>query len=261
MSKLEHKEFENYLQGDSELSQIYTGLKSLEPSADLDFDILKQSKSAVKSRYGFSKLLLTSNLDSPLAMAAVVFLCVSLVLVYSINEPNLQDENIPSEPLFETVAKPQLNTESSVSEFEQDIYIEEVVPAASRSVKRSDTNKLDSLSMKKEKLEMSRLGGVSQPESPVESPAYMELEDEILADGEAVEMKDELQKQTSRRLPENVSRLESKSSEALVKNIKLLINNNKIDIARSEYQNFLKVFPEQDLSKWLTDQEIALLDQ
>jgi len=52
---------------------------------------------------------------------------------------------------------------------------------------------------------------------------------------------------------------EQVSPEALSNQIKLLIQQDKIEKARSLYQRFIKLYPDQPQSEWFSDQEITLL--
>ncbi|MCZ6525501.1 MAG: hypothetical protein O6928_02935 [Gammaproteobacteria bacterium] len=86
MSQEKHEqELQDYLQGDSELSKTYQLASKELPPAHLDDVILAASRKAVKSKPYLAFSPFASNWHVPVALAAVLTLCVTLVI-------SLQDE-------------------------------------------------------------------------------------------------------------------------------------------------------------------------
>ena len=288
MNKIDHEEFENYLEGDSDLSRAYAKLSKEEPSSDLDSVILEQARRDINNESNIpgnvtkiKKSLFSSRLDSPLAMAAVIVLCVSLVLLVP------QDE-ILLEPTSEIIPEslPVMTDESDQAIHQQaDKIMSKTRPAAAIETSKPDVMgraREESFSEKKELLKEtpkeealineSRVKERSMPE-PASAPEYRsdmkqkarqdQMEDaaEIssgIAPMEAVEMETGVAK---RQLMKDSITSDKASPEVLSKQIKSLIQQDKIEEARSVYQQFVELFPDQPLYKWFTDQDISLLDR
>ena len=286
MNKIDHEEFENYLEGGSDLSRAYGKLSKEEPSSDLDNVILEQSRYDVKNIPDnvskIKKSLFTSRLDSPLAMAAVIVLCVSLVLLVPQDEILLEptDEMIPeSLPVITDEADQFIQQQSEQKK------INKISPAAAIETSKPDVmarNREESFSEKKELLKAapmeeaeinetqiseSRVKERRMPE-PASAPAYQSemkqkvqqdhLEDAAeISSGAVPDESVELEAGAVERRDSIVPKIPS--PEVLSKNIKLLIKKGKIERARSVYQQFIKLYSELPLAEWFTDQEISVL--
>ncbi len=283
MNKIDQEEFDNYLQGDSDLSRAYGKLSEEEPTSDLDNVILEQARNDIKNIPDnvtkIKKSLLTSRLDSPLAMAAVVVLCVSLVLLVPQDEILLEtsDEMIPE-------SLPVITDEADqfIQQQTEQKTINKISPAAAIETSKPDVmarSREESFSEKKELLKTEPIKEAEINESrvkermsePASAPAYQSdmkqkvqqdrLEDDSeissgMAPLEAVEMEAGVAK---RQLANDSITSDQASPEALSKQIKSLIQQDKIEEARSVYQGFIELFPKQQFSEWFTDQEMSLL--
>ena len=283
MNKIDHEEFDNYLQGDSDLCRAYAKLSEEEPSSDLDNVILEQARHDVKNIPDnvskIKKSLFTSRLDSPLAMAAVIVLCVSLVLLVPQDEILLEtsDEMIPeSLPVITDEADQFIQQEPEQK------TINKISPAAAIETSKPDVmarDREESFSEKKELLieapmeeaEINESRVKERMSEPASAPAYQsdmkqkvqqdQLEDDAeissgMALPEVVEMEAGVAK---RQLTKDSITSDQASPEDLSKHIKLLIQQDKIEEARLVYQRFMELFPEQPLTEWFTDQEMSEL--
>ena len=288
MNKIDHEEFDNYLQGDSDLSRAYAKLSKEESSSDLDNIILEQARHGVNGDNIVTKIkrsFFSSRLDSPLAMAAVIVLCVSLVLLVPQDEILLEptDEMIPeSLPVITDEADQFIQQQSEQK------TINKISPATAIETSKPDVmarSREESFSEKKELqkeapmeeaeinealINESRVKERRMPE-PASAPVYHsemkqkvqqdQLNDDAeissgMASPEVVEMEAEVAKRQS---PKDSGISDQASPERLSKKIKLLIQQDKIEEARSAYQQFIELFPEQLREEWFTDQEMSLL--
>ncbi len=288
MNKIDHEEFDNYLEGGSDLSHAYAKLNKEQPSSDLDNVILEQARSDVKNIPDnvtkIKKSLFSSRLDSPLAMAAVVVLCVSLVL--------LAPQNMMEEETGETMPEslPMITDEADQfiqQEAEQKTF-SKISPAAANETLKPDVmvrSREESFSEKKELLKEAPMVEAAINETqisesrvkerripkPASAPVYQSdmkqkvqqsrLEDDSeISSGIAPLETVEMEAGVAKRQSANDSITSDQASpESLPKKIKLLIQQDKIEDARSAYQQFIELFPERQLEEWFTDQEISVL--
>ena len=78
-NRKEEQQLDEYLKGESELSDIYKKTAFEEPPAHIDESILSASKKAVQSKSGAAYSTFARNYYVPLSLAAVLVLCVSIV--------------------------------------------------------------------------------------------------------------------------------------------------------------------------------------
>ena len=291
MNKIDQKEFDNYLQGDSDLSRAYAKLSKEQPSSDLDKVILEQARNDVKNIPDnvtkIKKSLFTSRLDSPLAMAAVVVLCVSLVLLVPQDEILLEtsDEMIPE-------SLPVITDEADqfIQQQPEQKTINKISPAAAIETSKPDVMVRAREELFSEKKELLKEAPIEESEinetrisesrvkersmsEPASAPEYQsdmkqKVQQDQLGDDaeissgmaplEAVEMEVGVAK---RQLANGSITSDQDSPEALSKYIKLLIQQDKIEGARSVYHQLIELFPEQPLEEWFTERELLLLDR
>ncbi len=282
MNKIDHEEFDNYLQGDSDLSRAYAKLSEEEPSSDLDNVILEQARHENNNSNNVTKIkksLFTSRLDSPLAMAAVIVLCVSLVLLVPQDEILLETSD---EMISESLPVITDEADQFIQQQIEQKTINKISPAAAIETPKPDVMaraREESFSEKKELLEEAPMEEAQINESRVKersmsepaAPEYRSdlkqkvqqdrLEDnaEISSDMAPLEVV-EMEAGVAKRQLTNDSITSNKDSpEALSKQIKSLIQQDKIEEARSVYQELIELFPKLQLSEWFTDQELSLL--
>ena len=287
MNKIDREEFDNYLQRDSDLSRAYAKLSKEEPSSDLDHVILEQAREDINNDSNnhnnvtkIKKSLFTSRLDSPLAMAAVIVLCVSLVLFVQQDEILLETSD---EMIQESLPVITDEADQFIHQQSEQKTINKISPAAAIETSKPDVmarSREESFSEKKELLKEAPMEEAEINETrvrerrmsePASAPVYQsetkqkvqqdQLNDaaEIssgMASPEVVEMEAEVAKRQSAN--DSVT-ADQDSPEILSKQIKLLIQQDKIGKARSAYQQFMELFPEQPLTEWFTDQEMSLL--
>lgn len=103
MSQDKHEqELQDYLQGDSKLSKTYQLAAKELPPAHLDDVILAASRKAVKSKFYLAFSPFASDWHVPVALAAVLTLCVTLVIslqdetgeIYLRSDPNVSLQSI-----------------------------------------------------------------------------------------------------------------------------------------------------------------------
>lgn len=110
------KELNDYLEGNSDISNRYRASSTVEPPAHLDEKILSAAKEAVTDTKQKSKVVFhKSRWALPVSIAAVITLSVSLVITIQqetgqplISEP--ESEMYDSAPLLEEVVMPQTMT-------------------------------------------------------------------------------------------------------------------------------------------------------
>ncbi len=280
MNKIDHEKFENYLDGDSDLSRAYAKLSKEQPSSVLDNVILEQARRDVENIPDnvtkIKKSFFSSRLDSPLAMAAVIVLCVSLVLLSPQDILEEAGETIPeSLPVNTGEADQDYEVQTEQKTFSK------ISPAAAIETSKPDVMaraREESFSEKKEILkEATRVNAsISNDEiisSPAPAPEYQsemkqkvqqdQLEDASgISSGMLPPEVVEMEARVAKRQSENDSiTLDQDSLKALYNQINLLIQQGKIEEAKSEYQRFMELFPEQSLDEWFTDQDRSLLDE
>ncbi|GMQ91808.1 MAG: hypothetical protein BMS9Abin11_1123 [Gammaproteobacteria bacterium] len=74
------KEFDKYLEGNSELSRLYRDAAQLRPSPEVDDAILAEARRALKPRAQVISSPFASNWTVPLSLAAILVLSVGVVL-------------------------------------------------------------------------------------------------------------------------------------------------------------------------------------
>jgi hypothetical protein len=74
------KEFDKYLEGNSELSRLYRDAAQRQPSREVDGAILAEARRALKPRAQVISSPFASNWTVPLSLAAILVLCVGVVL-------------------------------------------------------------------------------------------------------------------------------------------------------------------------------------
>lgn len=278
MNKIDHEEFDDYLKGDSDLSRAYAKLSKEKPTSDLDNVILEQARRDVENIPDnvtkIKKSLFSRRLDSPMAMAAVIVLCVSLVLLVRQDEILLENTGeITSEslPAMADEADQILHQQSEQKE------INKISPAAAIETSKPDVlgrAREESFSAKKElqmeepraterRMSAPASAPVNQSEmkQKVQKVQQDQLEDDAeISSGvvpmEAIEMEAEV---TKRQLMNDSITSDQASPEALSKQIKLLIQQEKIKEARTVYQQFIDLFPVQTPAEWFSDAEMSLL--
>ena len=276
MNKIDHEEFDNYLDGNSDLSRTYAKLSKEEPSPDLDNVILERATHDINNPNNVTKIkksFFSSRLDSPLAMAAVIVLCVSLVLLVPQDEILLEtsDEMIPeSLPMMtdETDQAIHQQADQIMSKTRPATAIETSKPDVMRRAREEPFSEKKEL-QKEAQMEEPRVNErrMSAPAATPESQSEMkqkaqqdQFEDDAkissgVAPLEAVEMETGVAK---RQLAKDSITSDQVSPESLSRKIKLLIQQDKVEEARSAYQRFMELFPEQPLDEWFTDQEMSL---
>ena len=240
MSDLDHKEFEEYMSGEHELSRLYSQIEKLTPSAEMDMKILAGAQTALKKTAAFrivKRRWWMAGLDSPMALAAIVMLCASLVLLYSNQQEMTIDSDIP---------------QRVVQEGESDL--------SDKSEKRTETliqeRKAPSLSIKKE---------INVPESA-------ELTEPALS---PPAVSGDLQQQTQDNEPDAISKilpssgrafkreeskqLNERSLEAMITDIKRLITEGQTEEARLAFRQFILIYPDAQITDWFSEQELSVI--
>lgn len=247
INEKDDKEFNDYLKGDSELSNHYRASNTEEPSEGLDEKILLAAKEAVaepkqKSGVVFHK----SPWALPVSIAAVITLSVSLVVTMQqetgqplISEPEakrydssvLLEERAISQSILVDDAVPLMN-EVKVEQ-SSDEHIEDAAPAAG-TLRSTDTyfakeslkNNIPKKIISKEKVQAEVLEKTySREERVLESaPAQVEAPfDDVIAS------------KLDRRLNQQ-------ESELLM--IKALLEKGNLSDAKQEYKNFIEKYPD-----------------
>lgn len=254
MNKLEHKDFEDYLSGNSGVSKSYSKLKPEEAPIELDRLILDESLSQVSKKQIIRPLSFMTRLDSPLAMAAVLVLCVSLVLVFSVNERTFYDERINTESSTASQGAFQENNSPADSAMESsEISLDESIAPVASITEDSAKQKTSDAQFKKENSQARSIPAASPTEDySFESLADSELEADIAVDTSSLE---------SKAKTTGIARKSVIGAGAIVEEIKSLIADNHLEQARTEYNQFLNLYPKLDISDWFSEDELNLLEQ
>ena len=283
MNKPDQKEFDIYLEGNSDLSRAYAKLDKEEPSPDLNKVVLEHAKSDITNNKKTSRF--SFRLDSPLAMAAVIILCVSLVLLVPQDEILLEpaDEIIPeSLPVItgqddqfihqrteqKTINK--INSATAVETPKPDLIVRdrEASFAGKKELQTEITN--EAAKINEAQISETRTKGTIMS-APATDPEFQsevkrqarrdsrEEEADISSGVAPLEMVEKEAGVAERQSANDSITTEQVSPEALSNQIKLLIQQDKIEKARSLYQRFIKLYPDQPQSEWFSDQEITLL--
>jgi len=287
MNKLDHEEFKIYLEGDSNLSRDYAKLSKEEPSSDLDNVILEHARNEIKNKSNINPDNVTQikitffsrRLDSPLAMAAVIVLCISLVLLA---QQNMLEEEV-GEAIPESLPMTTDEADQIIQQESEQKTINRLSPAAASETSKPDVMvraRKESFSEKKElqkraPMEEAQFNEAQISEerisAPASTPVYQyekkqktrqgQLKDDAgISSGVAPQGMLKMETEQAKRQLRNDSILADQTSpEALSKQIKLLIQQDKIEEAKVLYQQFIELFPEQPPGEWFRRSEISLL--
>lgn len=250
MSSTEDKELDNYLQGGSDLSQAYSELAD-EPVPDgLDNQILAAAKTSQETSTPVKPRLAGRSLDSPFAMAAVLFLCVSLVLVFSTHEQSYDEIPSPTEsiPIDSSAAEaPALEQDTFSNVGVEQVSPEPLMPSEGVTATVADDPAVSSQQEVKQKT-------AARSKSSV-----------VIADKEMLEIS--VEADDISRLPEEKTL--KKETNALADSITIdksaanivrLLNANNVSQAQQAFQTFVKHYPDVNLTDWFTEQQLNSLN-
>lgn len=140
MTQQDHKQDPNdYLEGESELSQVYRSVSNQEPPAHVDDAVLAASRKAVKSRPRFAFSPFASDWHERAALAAVVVLCVVLVITLQ------QQASLPDATLVRPET-PAVMSDEAVPESKEQRLEKESMEPAERGIPMEEHAAQDSLS-------------------------------------------------------------------------------------------------------------------
>ncbi|GEM_PF-3671076 len=239
MDQNDNKEFESYLKGDSCLSRAYAQLEKPEPSTQVEATILEEARHAVRKDQRKGVWFFSSRLDSPLGLAAVIMLCVSVVLLLS-QQQGMEEDVIDSG--LEHLKEDKPSRDSSIP------YAE----AEKNTLLREGKLKTDSGDMTEtRKRAMSPAISTSVPERHRQTS--------IIAPENVSVQGFETAKEISTVASGNDAVADYSSPDKLVSAIREMIGRGRLDDAKKLYHRFLKQFPDQPVSEWFSVEERALL--
>lgn len=240
MSELHHKEFENYLAGEHELSRLYSQREKPAPSAELDTKIMAEALAAQKKtavNQIVKRRWWMAGLDSPLALAAIVMLCASLVLLYSNQQEITVDSDIPQSVISKDESYPRDQNEKRLDSIIQERN------AASHIIKK-EIKEAERTTVTREHVISPAVSDDRQKQT---EDIELEVSSEALPASGMVFKRD------------NSEQLEDKSQEEMVADIKHLISEGQNEQARLALRQFITTYPDAQLTDWFSDKELAVI--
>lgn len=246
---------EEYLRGDSSIGSAYSQLDPVEPSATLDQNVMELAKADLeKTRSRPRSPLWGSRLDSPFALAAVVVLCASLVLIFSQQEELTDVSDIPADVQIRSAPEEF----SAEREFEQDdmsgqpsTKVQRQMAPASEDIMMDNT---DSATMMQE----------AEESAPISSSIIeMKNEQKSAERQTGIDQSFKLNKKMEQRSLQEGASLKGKISSdiLLINTIKQLISKGNLKKAREQFKNLKEQIPDLHLEDFFTDHEISVLQE
>lgn len=240
MSDLDHKEFEDYMSGQHELSRLYSQRGKSTPTAELNIKIMAEAQTALKKTASIQivkRRWWMAGLDSPMALAAIVMLCASLVLLFSIQREMTIDSEIP----------------------------QRVVPEGESYLSDKTENRSETIIQERKAPSLSIIKEIKVPEraeltEPALSPSAVSDDIQQQAHDNGLDAISEALPASGMAFKRDESKqLNDKSLEAMITDIKRLITDGQTEEARLALRQFILTYPDAKLTDWLSEQELSVI--
>lgn len=178
-----------------------------------------------------------AGLDSPMALAAIVMLCASLVLLFSIQREMTIDSEIP----------------------------QRVVPEGESYLSDKTENRSETIIQERKAPSLSIIKEIKVPEraeltEPALSPSAVSDDIQQQAHDNGLDAISEALPASGMAFKRDESKqLNDKSLEAMITDIKRLITDGQTEEARLALRQFILTYPDAKLTDWLSEQELSVI--